>query len=307
MNCQTSSEILVTLILRFSMPLILKARPRVIIFALSLFSLAPVSPGAQPRQTPPEQQGAVSVSTPEQLKEEFASVPCKDAERLGAVKALFEKMGAPASDVSVEKYKTVENLVVRKTGSSQETVVFGAHYDKVSNGCGAVDNWTGVVALAHLYRSLKDAPLKKTVLFVAFGKEEKGLVGSGAMVGAVRKEQRGQFCAMVNLDSFGQSMPQALDNASSKKLTSLAAELARESGIPFSHAAIRGADSDSSSFLRKKIPAITLHGMSDGFRSVIHTANDKASKVNAESLHLGYRLALALAARLDESPCDAYR
>jgi hypothetical protein len=65
----------------------------------------------------------------------------------------------------------------------------GAHYDKVSDGCGAGDNWFGVVAVAYIYRTLKDIPLKKTLVFVAFEKEEKGLVGSRAMAEAIDKEQ----------------------------------------------------------------------------------------------------------------------
>ena len=52
--------------------------------------------------------------------------------------------------------------------------MIGAHYDKTINGCGAIDNWTGIVALAHIYKSLKDAPLQKNVVLVAFGKEEQG-------------------------------------------------------------------------------------------------------------------------------------
>src|SRR5436309_336022 len=140
------------------------------------------------------QSTEISISTPEQIKAEFDSVPCKNEERLSAAKALFEKMGAPATDVSVDKYKNVENLVVRKSGATQEIIVIGAHYDKVAEGCGAVDNWTGIVALAHLYKSLKDVPLKKTVLFVAFGKEEKGLVGSHAMVDAIGKGEAAQYC-----------------------------------------------------------------------------------------------------------------
>lgn len=254
-----------------------------------------------------QQQASISISTPEQIKEDFADVPCKDEERLNAVKALFEKMGAASSSISIEKYKNVENLVVRKPGASQEIVVIGAHYDKVAEGCGAVDNWSGIVAIAHLYRTLKDFPLKKTVMFVAFGKEEKGLIGSRAMAEAIDKEQLEQYCAMINIDSFGLANPQVLDNTSNKNLTSLTASLAKEMKIPFAHASVEGADADSSSFLKKKIPALTLHGLSNEFMSVIHTRNDKASKVNEVSVYLGYRLVLALVGSLNESSCSAYK
>lgn len=253
------------------------------------------------------QQNTIKISTLEEIKAEFSSVPCKDAERLAAVKALFEKVGAPMSAVSVEKYKGVENLVVRKQGTSAESIVIGAHYDKVSDGCGAIDNWTGIVALAHLYETLKNAPLHKTIIFVAFGKEEKGLIGSRAMVEAIAKEQLGQYCAMINIDSLGLSAPQVLDNASSKKLRELAADVANEMKMPFSHASVGNADADSSSFVRKKIPAITIHGLNIEWSSIIHSHSDQISKVNPVSVYLGYRLVLALVSRIDSSSCAAYR
>jgi hypothetical protein len=253
------------------------------------------------------QSVGVAVSTPEQIKAEFDSVPCKNEERLGAVKALFARMGAPDSEVSVVKYKSVENLVVRKAGASQEIIVIGAHYDKVADGCGAIDNWTGIVTLAHLYKSLKDVPLNKTVLFVAFGQEEKGLVGSHAMVGAIGKDQAALYCEMVNIDSLGLSIPQVADNMSSRKLGALAADVAKGMKMQFGHASIPGADADSSSFLAKGIPAVTLHGLTSDWASILHSRKDQASKVNPASVYLGYRLALALVLRLDSSPCGEYR
>jgi Zn-dependent M28 family amino/carboxypeptidase len=201
----------------------------------------------------------------------------------------------------------VENLVVTKKGPSDEKVVVGAHYDKVAHGCGALDNWTGVVTLAHLYRTLKDVPLKKTLIFVGFGKEEKGLVGSRAMTNAFSKEQAAQYCAMINIDSLGLAPPQLADNMSSSKLGQFTADLAKEMNMPFSRARIEGANSDSSSFIEKKIPAVTIHGMSNKWPEFLHTGNDQASKVNAMSVYLGYRLTLAMITRLDESACAAYK
>ena len=253
------------------------------------------------------QQAELVISTPEQIKEEFAAVPCKDADRLSAVRALFERMGANDSSISLEKYKNVENLVVRKPGASEEMIVIGAHYDKVSEGCGAIDNWTGIVTLAHLYRSLKDFQLQKTVVFVAFGKEEKGLHGSRAMADAIAKDRVIQYCAMVNIDSFGLANPQVLDNASDKDLTALAAAVAKEMKITFSHVSLANADSDSTSFLNRKIPALTLHGLSNQWASIVHTNKDRSTKVKEASVYLGYRLALALIVRIDQASCAAFR
>ena len=253
------------------------------------------------------QQSEIKISTPEQIKTEFDAVPCSNEERLTAAKALFEKMGVPASDISIDKYKNVENLVIRKQGTSQEKIIIGAHYDKVADGCGAIDNWSGIVAIAHLYRSLKDVPLKKTILFIAFGKEEKGLVGSRAMVDNIDKDQVAEYCEMINIDSLGLAGPQVADNMSSKKLSTLSAELAKELKMPFGHAMIEGADADSSSFIAKKIPALTIHGLSNEWPTILHSRNDQPSRVNSMSVYLGYRLTLAVVSRLDKSPCAEYR
>src|SRR5499427_9837442 len=186
-----------------------------------------------------EAEGAskLRISTPEEIRSEFDSVPCKNGDRLKAVKALFEKMGAKSEEVTVEKVRGVENVVIRKAAANDtpEKIVIGAHYDKVSAGCGALDNWTGIVAVAHVYRAVKDLPLEKNIVFTAFGREEEGLVGSSAMAGAIKKEAAADYCAMINIDSLGIAVPQTLDNASSKKLIDFTGALAKEMNVPFAH------------------------------------------------------------------------
>ena len=253
------------------------------------------------------QQDSLKIFSLEEIAAELTTVPCKDDDRFEAVKDLFRKIGAPEEDVSIDQHKNVENLVVRKQGDTSERIVIGAHYDKVANGCGAIDNWTGIVALAHLYATLRDLPTRKTILFVAFGKEEKGLVGARAMANAIAKNELGQYCAMVNIDSLGLAAPQALSNASSKKLRELAAKAAGEMKIPFGNASIPGADADSSAFLRRKIPALTLHGLDNDWASTLHSRNDQLSKINPVSVYLGYRLALSVVSYIDESPCAAFK
>ncbi len=270
---------------------------RTLLALLLLFSFAPLR----------AQENDLKISTEEEIKAGFDSVPCKNDDRLRAAKALFEKMGAAATDVSVDKHKDVENLVVRKQGTTRETIIIGAHYDKAGVGCGAVDNWTGIVTIAHLYRSLKTAPLKKSVLFVAFGREEEGLIGSRAMADAIPLDQLSQHCEMLNIDSLGVGAPQVAANMSHKKLTAFTAKLAADMGMPFGEAAIAGADSDSSSFLRKTIPALTIHGLTEEWPTVLHGKNDQVTKVNPLSVYLGYRLALALVFRLDDLPCNQFK
>jgi acetylornithine deacetylase/succinyl-diaminopimelate desuccinylase-like protein len=253
------------------------------------------------------QDPIIRVSTPEQIKAGFVKVPCENRERLTAVRTLFEQAGAPSANITIDHYKNVENLVVTKRGGSSEKIVIGAHYDKVADGCGALDNWTGIVVLSHLYHSLKDVPLRKTLVFVAFGKEESGLIGSSAMVKAMTEEQAAESCAMINIDSLGLSPPQVADNLSSKKLEQFTVDLAKEMKLQFAHASVQGAEADSLPFLARKIPAVTIHGLNNQWPAILHSYKDQASKVNPMSVYLGYRLALGVIARLDESSCAAYR
>ncbi|MBX7220072.1 MAG: Zn-dependent exopeptidase M28 [Blastocatellia bacterium] len=280
----------------------MKFRPnRIIITILTLFFLL------WHTQETHLEAGKISLSTTEQLAAEFENVPCANEDRLDAVRTLFQKMGASPAEMTIDRHGKVKNLVVCKPGATAETIVIGAHYDKAGPGCGAVDNWTGIVILAHLYQSLKSQPLRKTLLFVAFDQEEKGLVGSKAMVSHLSQEEVKRSCEMVNLDSFGLGAPQVADNMSHPELTLFVAELARKMKLPFAHVPIPNANSDSSSFLKRNIPALTLHGMSDEWISILHTKNDQPEKINHRSVYLGYRLALALLVQLDELPCGKFK
>ncbi|MFN0087435.1 MAG: M28 family metallopeptidase [Blastocatellia bacterium] len=253
--------------------------------------------------------GVPRLSTDEEIRAEFEAVPCKNKERLAAVKALFERMGAAPGEIVIEKKGGVENLLIRKPAAVEtaEKIVIGAHYDKTGDGCGAIDNWTGIVAIAHLYRTLKDTPMKKTLVFVAFGREEEGLVGSTQLAGAIRKEQLMEYCAMVNVDSLGLAMPQVADNMSVPSLEALAATVAREMEMPYAHADLPNGDSDSTSFNRRKIPALTIHGLSKDWPKILHGRNDQVARIDMAGVYLGYRLAASMVTRIDAADCHAFR
>jgi Iap family predicted aminopeptidase len=276
-----------------------------VLFALATILLAAtVAPSAYAESSAAPQ---VRISSVADISADLALLGCGAEPRYDSVSRLFTKAGAQAGDVTDFSHRQVRNLVVRKAGTTPETIVVGAHYDKTELGCGAIDNWTGIVALAHLYSTLREVAVAKSLLFVAFDDEEMGLLGSHAMARSIPKEERAQYCAMINLDSFGLATPQVLDNVSSKRLRNLAGELALAMDVPFNHARVEVASADSASFLRRGIPAITLHGLSADWYSILHTDQDQPSMVNATSVYLGYRLALAILARVDSMPCDAFR
>src|SRR2546430_9653696 len=107
---------------------------------------------------------------------------------------------------------------------------------------------------------------------------------------------------MINIDSLGLAPPQVMDNTSSAMLARVAEEIAGKMKIPFVHARIDAGDADSSSFLNRKIPSVTIHGMSNEWREGLHTTKDRGARVNPLSVYLGYRLPPALVAPVGGAP-----
>lgn len=253
------------------------------------------------------QAPSIKVSTQDDIKADIALVPCKMPERLEGVKNLFKKMGAVDNEIKVEKTKDIENLIVTKKGKSDETIIIGAHYDKVKDGCGAIDNWTGIVVIANIYRTMRDLETEKTYLFIAFDKEEEGLYGSAAFAKAIPKEERPKYCSMVNIDSFGLAYPQILENTSSPKMSELAESLAKELKLPFQRITVANADADSSSFKDKDIPAVTFSGLTSNWATILHSSNDKVENIKIPSVYIGYQFVLRYITKLDAERCGIFK
>ena len=82
---------------------------------------------------------------------------------------------------------------------------------------------------------------------------------------------------------------------------------ARDMEMPFGQDVIYKVGADSESFMRKGIPAITIHGLTDDFGKVLHKRNDQPSIVIPDNAYLGYRLALSLVREINKSPCASFR
>jgi hypothetical protein len=277
--------------------MMISVRRSILLLSLLLLSAALFSASAQP----------LRLSTEPELAEQLKKGPCENKDRLKSVRELFLQVGADEPEIRIDSFRNVENLVVSKKGKTSETVIVGAHYDKVRDGCGIIDNWSGIVILANLYSTIKPIETEKSYLFVAFGKEEVGLVGSGAMARSIPKNSRESYCAMINFDSFGMAVPQVLTNVSDTKLTDLAEEASKELGILFGKAGIDGARSDSASFRGQGIPAITLHGLGPKWPETIHTSKDTFQNIIPGSVYMGYRHGLVMLTTIDAKPCNAFR
>jgi Zn-dependent M28 family amino/carboxypeptidase len=145
------------------------------------------------------------------------------------------------------------------------------------------------------------------MVFVGFGEEEKGLVGSKAMADQIASDRAAEYCAMINIDSLGNAMPQAFSSMSSRTLVDSAARAAQVVNVPFAQVESPVAFADSLPFMSKGIPAITVVGMTSEWPTILHSMNDTADKIDPQSVHAGYRVGLSLLAAIDRAPCHAFR
>jgi len=93
---------------------------------------------------------------------------------------------------------TYYNIVGTRVGTVRpdEIYIVGAHYDSVGNP-GADDNASGVAAVLEAARVLSDESLESTVTFIAFDREEQGLIGSTAYA---QLHQADDIRGMISLD-----------------------------------------------------------------------------------------------------------
>ncbi len=96
------------------------------------------------------------------------------------------------------------NLLVERTGASDEVVMLGAHLDSVVAGPGINDNGSGVATLLVLAERLAESPdPHRTIRFAFWGAEEGGPFGSQVYVDRLAAAQRDRIVAYLNFDMLG--------------------------------------------------------------------------------------------------------
>jgi len=227
--------------------------------------------------------------------------PLTNAEREQVVIELFEKAGADRDQIKLQPIgRGRSNVYVVKKGKSDKVIVVGGHYDKVSRGHGTIDNWTGATLVVNLYQAMKDADTDATFVFIAFGREEEGLIGSREYLSDLPREARGKIDSMVNLDTLGVDGTFSWKNNSDREMLDLAMKTSKESGRKLEEVRLWGGDADSSSFRRYGIPAITLFGASQKvIFDIIHSANDTIKAFVFPHYKNAYLLTLAYLQKLD--------
>lgn len=195
----------------------------------------------------------------------------------------------------------IKNVIGVLPGSgshADETVIIGAHYDHVGYGGegslapgskevhnGADDNASGTAALLELARRFADRPepLPRTLIFLAFTGEERGLLGSAHYV----KEPLFPLedtVAMLNMDMVGRMTGDKLTvfgTGTSPVWNDWLNQYSQDVGLELSLKPEGLGPSDHSSFYSVKIPVLHLFS---GTHSDYHRPTDDWDKLNYQGM-----------------------
>lgn len=199
----------------------------------------------------------------------------------------------------IQKKATTHNVVAVLEGFDpvlkEEYIVIGAHYDHLGVGgpgsgsrvpdtpavhFGADDNASGVAAMLELAgRAARDGNFSRSLIFVAFGAEEMGLIGATTFTANPPVSMQ-QVKAMFNFDMVGR-----LDETNrflniGGTQTSLETEeiLSRlNSGFSLNFSPEGSGPSDHAAFYMQNIPVFFI---STGAHSDYHTPFDTPEKIN---------------------------
>lgn len=197
------------------------------------------------------------------------------------------------------KETTTYNVVAMLPGTDpaleNEYVIVGAHFDHLGMGGpgsgsravdtiavhnGADDNASGVSAVIQVAEKLAAEKInKRSIIFVAFGAEEMGLVGSKAFTAEPPVETE-QMTAMFNFDMVGRLRDDALSVGGTK--TAKETEKILNDLNPGFQLALSGegvGPSDHASFYLQNIPVFFI---STGAHSDYHTPLDDVELINFE-------------------------
>lgn len=227
-------------------------------------------------------------------------------QREATLKQMFSDAGCDDQHLSEQVVKGSKNpnVICVLPGSSDKTIIVGAHFDRVPDGDGVVDNWSGASLLPSLYESIKMTPRHHSYIFIGFTDEEEGLVGSSFYTHKMTKEEIANTTAMVNMDTLGLAPTEIWGSQANKGLNSAIAYVAQKLNLPISSFNVEqlGAYADSVSFADRKIPSITIHSVNrENWKAhILHTAKDKYSAIHLDLYYESYRLIAAYIAFLDQ-------
>ncbi|WP_341225483.1 M20/M25/M40 family metallo-hydrolase [uncultured Arcticibacterium sp.] len=200
-----------------------------------------------------------------------------------------------------DSIRRTKNVIGFLDNGAAKTVVIGAHYDHIGEGKqgslkdstaygkihnGADDNASGVAGLLELarYFSQNNDIEPVNFLFISFGAEELGLVGSRYFVKNPTVDLK-SIHFMLNMDMIGRFNAERgvsiIGYGSSPEFETMMEQIDREKHIKFYTGYEGRGGSDQTSFYEKDIPVMFFH---TGGHPDYHKPTDDIEKVDYESL-----------------------
>lgn len=214
----------------------------------------------------------------------------------------FQEFEAKVKRVKVlDSIRTARNVIGFLDNGAEKTIVIGAHYDHIGEGKqgsslaensygiihnGADDNASGVAGLLELARIYSSNNIKEkyNFLFIAFGAEELGLVGSRYFVKHPTLDLNNVHW-MLNMDMIGRLNKEngvsIIGFGTSPSFESIFNTIDPSKFVKFYTGYEGRGGSDQTSFYEVNIPVLFFH---TGGHPDYHRPTDDPDKVNYESL-----------------------
>ena len=226
--------------------------------------------------------------------------------------------------------KNAHNIIAVLRGKDRrlrnEFIVVGAHYDHLGLGGegsgsrlpdtvaihpGADDNASGDAVVLQLARHFKKVRPSRSIVFMFFGAEEQGIVGSRSFVEWMKRADAHRInlpsdlkgiVAMVNLDMVGRLRDSALSisgTGTSSEFKALAEAVAERTGLHITCTPDGYGPSDQASFVAAEIPVFNL---TTGGHVEYHTPDDVPSTLSFDGMQQVLDFTAELVARLASLP-----
>ena len=229
-----------------------------------------------------------------------------------------------------ETERTTHNIIAVLPGKDKhlkhEYVVVGSHYDHLGMGGkdsgsrrpdtlavhpGADDNASGDAVVLELAKYFKKSGSPRSIIFMFFGAEEQGLVGSKEFLEWMRHADpqrinlpatKDGIVAMVNLDMVGRMRDNALSvsgTGTSSAFKEMAEHVAEQTKLNVSCTADGYGASDQASFVAADIPVLFL---TTGGHMEYHTPDDLPPTLNYDGMQSVLDYSKCLIMRLVSMP-----
>ena len=226
--------------------------------------------------------------------------------------------------------RTTHNIIAVLTGKDKhlknEYIVVGSHYDHLGMGGqgsgsrrpdtlavhpGADDNASGDAVVLQLAKHFKKAGSPRSIIFMFFGAEEQGIIGSKKFLEWMKQdddqrknlpENIKDIVAMVNLDMVGRMRDHALSvsgTGTSTEFKAMVENAAEQTQLDVTCIPDGYGPSDQASFVAADIPVLFL---TTGGHMEYHTPGDVPSTLNYDGMQQTLEFSQELIAQLASMP-----